>query len=212
MDDARDDLKAQEDVAIDRLGAEAQLAGKGAISASLMTTGRRACNAAQRIKDKNDIAESAAEMRALRLDPEINTSIQKDLQKFSNYIHAAIVEWMAAGWLMQAKGQTSIIAAEGNHVSFTVELTDEDRESLQGYNIIGYTPKEMADWMVMSLSHDLNGALGMCLLTTAGDAVLAQMGLVAERNGNRCRDQVRIAFLAGTGLAREEITRALTGG
>jgi hypothetical protein len=209
-DELRAALRDREDAAIAKLCAEARQIGLGAISATTIATGRKALDIAQRIQAADSITTGAAEMRSLRIDPAVNAAIEKDLAAFANYLDDAIQGWMEAGWLMQAEGQADIIEAEGGPPA-KVRLGRDDRAELALYNIMGHTKAEQVGWLVSVLRHDIGGALGLCLITTAGDAVLGQLGVAAAQNASRLEQQARQAFLAGTGAARDEMIRALAG-
>lgn len=206
----RDQLRAREDKAMARICAAARDHGEQSISGTTIAAARKALTIAQKIRAADSLQTSAAEMRALRVDSAVLAAIEKDLRRFAVWLDDAMQGWLELGWTIKAEGDTQILEAEGGPKA-TVRLTDDVRTGLARCNLMGHTKAEMIVWLTNMLRYDISGALGLCLVTTAGDAVVGQLGTVAAQLGGKLDQQARQSFLAGAGQASDTITRALTG-
>lgn len=208
---ARDDLYAAEDAAIAKLQAAIVVDQRGVISASLLAASKAALTYAQKLTGADTIDTAVVEFRRLRLDPAVQRALDSDCLAAADYLSTALPAWLTAGWLMQAHGQQVIMREEGAKIAIEVELTDADTRELAEYPVMGFASTENTRWLTQCLRRDIQGAMSLCLATTAADAVLGALADIQRLHVGRLQQQCRQNFLAGAGAARAALQRALVG-
>lgn len=212
MANAYEQLTKREEAAAEELARAAAAHGRSAISATL---GRAATLALRNVGadlGRGAIAEPAADLRAMRTDPDLQAAKRADGARAEADIHEAIVESIAAGYTYDAHERAAIIEAKATGLSLVVSLSDDELAALESFPVVGFTAAEIAARLRAQLEQAIDQTLALPLSGLLNAAALpAALGDLGRLHGERCAGAVREAYFAGSRAAQRAILAALGG-
>lgn len=184
---------------------EARTIGAAAISQSTVTAAQAIIGAVAARGSGTALGEPGRDLRAIRLDPALNMSIDVDKAAGAGAVRRLMAEAIVAGYRTAADMRAVPLG-------LTVTVTDEDRADLASLPVAGFTVEEWAEDYARSLARDVALVLSLPLTSTVDPASLpTELSRAAEAIAGRLAAAVEQAHLAGVAAAVRGIGQALAG-
>ena len=155
---------------------------------------------------RGTIGEPAADLQAIRSDPQLTATILNDVRTAKTQAQLLIVGALAAAYREQVEN----MGIKG--VEMTVTFDQQTRNALTNYPIIGQSSIEHAEQLADKLRRETYRAITMPVVGQADPFTLAeQLGLVAEQHAQRVGVIVEEAYFSGAQAGLKDAAKALTG-
>lgn len=205
MGDALGGAPQEEAAEADRLAETATAVSSAAISTSTMVAARLVIRAVQGDAGGGALGEPSADLRRVRTATDLMQALNRDLALAQAQARLLLSDALWMGYRTGLDGRSQGLPV-------TSEATDEDREALVSYPILGHTSAEVAANLAARLRYEADGALAQPLTGTIDPAAIpAALAAVGAAHGQRTGDAVREAYHAGVQAAVRAIGAALVG-
>ena len=187
--------KAAQAANADALAAKATKAGRRALSSSTLLIAQHVLDAAMRDSGKPPLNETAADMAAVRTDPQLRRVLEEDIEASRDATLDLVLAAMEDGLDSEMRWQVTQFRG------MTWTMTEMDTVVLNGYPVQGHTPAELVAWMHDQLRYEVVGLLSAPLDGSTNAATLPeQLGALLERFGGRVGGAVSEGYFAGVQL------------
>lgn len=193
-----------------RLAATAAIVSASCLSLTTVAAASAVIRAIQPDQRRGVIGEPVADLKQIRTDQRLLVALRRDMDVSEGQARILIGDALWVGFRTAAKNRAETINGDG--LTITVDLTEEDRADLDGYPILGLTASEWAQSLRRQLEEAINRALAIPLTAGIDPATIPPaLAEVANAHSLRVAGGVEEAHAAGCQAALRAVGAALIG-
>lgn len=196
--------KAAQDLEAADLSAVASKVGRRALSATTLRIAQHVLDAAMVENGKAPLNETAADMSAVRSDPQLRKALEEDIEASRDATLDLVLAAMENGLDAEMRWQTT------QFKGMTWEMTTSDTTVLNGYPVQGHTPAELVKHMHDQLRYEVVGLISAPLDgSTSANTLPEQVSSLLTRFGDRVGGAVSEGYFAGVQLGVRTAAEAI---